>query len=253
MLNAEKINRLVFALAEHSLFSFADELASGFFTMEGGIRVGVAGKVVSSGSHIKHMRAFTSLNIRFPGERQGVARAVLPHLQLGGKVLNTIIISPPQQGKTTLLRDLIRMISDGIIVNPHKCTVIDERSELYAEGFDLGCRTDILGACPKTGGMQIALRALSPEVIAMDEVGKPEEIAAIREAVNCGVSVIATAHALNIEELKTRPILATLMKCGLIKRVVELGDQMGRGTLMQIYDETGKELISSPVLLGEAK
>ncbi len=242
VLNAERINKLVFSLAEHSLFSFAEELASGFFTMEGGIRVGVAGRVVAHNCRIKNMRSFTSLNIRFPGERKGVAKCVMPYIICDDKPLNTIIISPPGQGKTTLLRDVIRMISDGVCCRPLKCTVIDERSELYADGFDLGARTDILTSCPKVGGMQIALRALSPDVIAMDEVG-------IQEAVNCGVSIIATAHATNFEELKTRQMLRELMACGSIRRVVELGDFLGRGTLNRVYNENGEKILAKPKLL----
>ncbi len=249
VLNAENINKLVFSLAEHSLFSFAQELTSGFFTMEGGIRVGVAGRVVSSNSRIKNMRSFTSLNIRFPGELKGIAQRVMQYLICDDRLLNTIIISPPGHGKTTLLRDAVRMISDGICCAPMKCTVIDERSELYADGFDLGARTDILTSCPKVGGMQIALRALSPDVIAMDEVGSKEEVHSIHEAVNCGVSVIATAHAKNFEELKTRQMLRELMACGLIKRVVELGDCMGRGTLNCVYNEKGEKILGCPVLL----
>ncbi|MEI3416216.1 MAG: hypothetical protein V8Q43_01385 [Christensenellaceae bacterium] len=125
------------------------------------MRIGLAGRAVMEAGRIVRMEDLTSVNIRFPREVRGAAQSVLPYLLDRGSLRNTLIVSPPQQGKTTLLRDLIRCAADGAGCLAQKCVVIDEREELWAEGFDLGRRTDVL-RCAKRVGIPLAVRTLSP-------------------------------------------------------------------------------------------
>lgn len=246
----EQVAQLVRALSEHSLYSFSDELSQGFFTIGEGVRVGVAGRVVSERGMVKLVRDFSSVNIRFPREIKGMAHSVAPWLQTRGRLLNTLIISAPGQGKTTLLRDIVCAVSNGDAFAPLQCTVIDERGELSGGlRFHLGKRTDVLTGCPKAAGMTMALRALAPGVIATDEIGGPEELSALMEAVNSGVRVLATAHCDGWEELTSRLFFRELLAAGMLERVILLTDTLGRGTVERIFDGQGAVLCSIPFLL----
>ncbi len=130
-----------------------------------------------------------------------------------------------------------------------KCTVIDERGEIYADSFDLGRRTDVLYMCPKAKGMYLALRTLSPEVIATDEVGSPEDLEAIFEAANSGVTVVCTAHARSPDELQNKFFFSELMEKKVIDRYVYLSDELGRGTLKEVLDADQGRLLERPVKL----
>ena len=248
--NLQTVRKMIFALSEHSMTAFFEELRQGFFTITKGIRIGVAGRVVSENGNIKMIRDYTALNIRFPQEYKGICGSLLPYLTRQEQILSTLILSAPQQGKTTLLRDLIRAISDGDGIVPNKCSVIDERSEISGGmNFDLGKRTDILLACPKKEGMAMALRSLSPQVIATDEIGGEWELGTLLEASLSGVRVLATAHASSREELLQREYFQRLTKAGVIQRMVLLTDQCGRGTVSQIYDGAGRPMLSAPILI----
>ena len=245
-----EISALVAALSSHSLYAYLEELKQGFFSIEGGIRVGVAGKVVFDGEHIKMIRDFSSINIRFPMEMTGISRPVLKYIADRDKINNTLIISAPQHGKTTLLRDLVRAISNGEGCAPQKCVVVDERSEISGSlAFDLGERTDVLLSCPKFMGMSMALRSMSPEVIFTDEIGNGKDLDSINEVINSGVAVIATAHGTSMEELCERLFFRQLLENGMMDRILLLGMSRGRGTLEQVFDKHGKALLAEPVLL----
>ena len=243
--SADELERIMRCLAQHSVFAYMEELKQGFFSIEGGVRVGVGGRAVCEGGGITHICDFTSLNLRFPRQVKGIGRAVLPFITRQGGILSTLIVSPPQMGKTTLLRDIVRQISDDAL----KCAVIDERCELFAAGgFDVGRRTDVLRACPKAAGMYMALRSLSPQVIATDEVGGEGELAAITDAANAGVKVLATAHGGSIEELIKRPFFKELLRTGTIERFIMLSDSLGRGTVEAIYDDKLAQVCNLPFL-----
>lgn len=243
--NSEEIELIVRCLSKHSLYSYMEELKQGFFSIEGGVRVGVGGRAVCEDGKITHFCDFTSVNLRFPREVKGIGRAVLPFITRRRGVLSTLIISPPQMGKTTLLRDIIRLISDDGV----KCTLVDERCELYAAGgFDVGMRTDVLRACPKAVGMNMALRSLSPQVIATDEIGGSGELCAICDAANAGVKVIATAHGGSIDELLKRSFFKELMYTGTVERYVLLSESLGRGTVERIFDDKLEPVCNMPFL-----
>jgi len=246
----QEISALVAALSSHSLYAYLEELKQGFFSIEGGVRVGVAGKVIFEGEYIKMIRDFSSINIRFPMEMTGIGRPVLKYIAGKDKINNTLIVSAPQHGKTTLLRDLVRVISDGEGCEPKKCVVVDERSEISGSlTFDLGGRTDVLLACPKFMGMSMALRSMSPEVIFTDEIGNGKDLDSLNEVINSGVAVIATAHGTSMEELCERLFFRQLLENGMMDRILLLGMSKGRGTLEQVFDKKGKALLAEPILL----
>jgi stage III sporulation protein AA len=163
---------------------------------------------------------------------------------------HTLLISPPRAGKTTILRDLVRLLSSGI-PDLHfpglSVGVVDERGELAAcyDGVpqhDLGPRVDVLDHCPKALGMLMLLRSMSPQVVATDEIGRPEDVTALWEMVNTGLSVLATAHASSWEELEQRPYLRDLVRDRIFQRYVFLSRRRGPGTVDGIWDEERHQL-----------
>ncbi len=227
-----------------SLYAVEEELRSGFVTVSGGHRVGIAGHAVMGASGIQTLKQFTALNIRISREVKGAADVLMPHLCEGGRVRHTLIVSPPGCGKTTILRDVVRQLSDGI---PGLCIpgrtvgLVDERSEIAGcyrgvPQLDVGLRTDVLDACPKAVGMLLLLRALGPRVIATDEIGRSEDVAALEEVLNAGVTIISTAHAASLDELRHRPVLRAVLEMGAFERLVLLGRSKGPGTVEKILD-----------------
>ena len=240
----QDIANIALMLTRHSLYAFENELSQGLFTIQGGVRVGGGGRVVMRGGRVYMPGGFTSLCLRFPRQMRGVAKPLMPFITENGNVLSTLIISPPGMGKTTLLRDVILRLS-----SEKKVCVADERAELYGGGaFDLGPRTDVIYGCPKSFALSMALRALSPEVAATDEIGGEGDLAAIRENANCGVALIATAHGSSIEEITRRPFFAELLRLDIFRRIVVLSQSLGRGTLEQVLSQ-GKNILPAPILL----
>jgi len=182
------------------------------------------------------LRDIGAFNIRIARDVRGAAAPLLPHIadRARRSVLSTLIVAPPQQGKTTMLRDIIRAVSYGDWPMPEarnwparKVGVVDERSEIAAcvrgvPVFDVGPRTDVLDACPKAEGMMMLLRSMSPELLAADEIGRPEDADAIREAAHAGVPVIATAHAGDLQDARGRTAIRRLLDEGAFAAVVEL-------------------------------
>lgn len=230
-------------LSSYSMYAFEDEIRQGFLTIQGGHRVGLAGKIVADGMNIRTMKSISFLNIRLSHEIKGCAEPLLPYLYDGQQMRHTLLFSPPRGGKTTILRDLIRLISDGNRYAPGKNVgVVDERSELGAcylgiPQNDLGMRTDILDCCPKAVGMMMLIRSMSPEVIAVDEIGSREDMEAIEYAIHCGCRMLATVHGSTVEELMTKPAVRQLLDSGCFERLI-LPDQ-GKA---QIFDGKGKKI-----------
>lgn len=232
----------------YSLYAFEEEMKQGFITISGGHRVGIAGKVILEGGRIKSMKNISFINIRLSHQKRGCADQVLPYLARDKSICHTLIISPPGCGKTTLLRDIIRQLSDGSERRPGlQVGVVDERSEIGAcylgiPQNDLGIRTDILDCCPKAEGMMMLIRSMAPDVIAVDEIGLSEDIAAIRYCIGCGCRLIATVHGGSMEEIRNKPLLGDFVRQKVFERYIVLGDRLGRGTVEEIYDERGSSL-----------
>lgn len=198
-------------ICRYSPYAFEEELRRGYVTVSGGHRVGVAGQaVLGEDGAVRTLRNISFLNIRISHQMKGAAEGVLPEMYLNGVLRSALIISPPGCGKTTLLRDLIRLISDGSVYGKGMTVgVVDERSELAGSFLgrpqnDIGIRTDVLDCCPKETGMLLLLRSMSPQVIAIDELGSEGELKALRQAAACGCRILATVHGEDREDVEYR-------------------------------------------------
>ncbi len=233
-------------VSSHSLYAFEEEIRQGFITIQGGHRIGLAGKTVMDGRGVRTIKYISFLNVRLAHQVRGCADRIMPYLLENGQALHALFISPPRCGKTTLLRDVIRQMSDGRGLT---VGVVDERSELAAcwQGIpqnDLGARTDVLDCCPKAIGMMMLVRAMSPEVIAVDEIGGREDIDAMRYAMNCGCRVLATVHGDSLEDVARKPVLGEMVSEGMFDRYIVLSSREGVGTVEAIRDRNGKCLHS---------
>lgn len=260
----EDTHRLLDLISNHSLYTMEEELRKGFITIPGGHRIGLSGRTVLSGGGVEHLRDITGFNVRIARELPGIADGILPYLLERGRqrVMHTLILSPPQHGKTTLLRDLARQISTG---SPRgregnrpglKVGIVDERSEIAGSrrgipAFDVGPRTDILDGCPKAEGMMMMIRSLSPDVLIADEIGRPEDAEAVTEALHAGISVVASAHGKEVSELARRPGLGGLLEHHMFERYVIL-HRTDAGLSFRILDgqKRGLLLVSPEERLG---
>ena len=220
-------------VSNYSLYAYEQEMRQGFITMEGGHRVGMTGQAIMEKGQIKNLKYISSLNIRVSHEKPGCADQVLPYLIRDQSVCHTLLVSPPRCGKTTLLRDLIRQVSDGRNCQPLRVAVADERGEVAGlyhgrPQLDVGARTDVLEGCPKAQGLMLLLRAMNPQVLAADEITDPQDVAALRTAVGCGAVLLATAHGTVKEDLERRALYRTLLEEGLFRRLVRIRRENGR-------------------------
>lgn len=232
-------------ISQYSLYAYEQELSQGYITIQGGHRIGVAGKGIIEGGQIKNLKYISSLNIRIAHEVMGCANSIIPYIAVQGKLCHTLIISPPRCGKTTILRDIIRMASDGNAwLKGGNVGVVDERSEIGGcyQGVpqnDLGKRTDILDACPKVEGMMMLVRSMSPEVIAIDEIGKREEVECLEYMIHCGCTILGTVHGATVEEIRNKPALGGLVEKKVFQRYVVLTNKPCVGSVGGVYDGDG--------------
>ena len=240
----EELSKLILHLCKYSPYAYEEELREGYLTLEGGHRLGVAGQAVMAGGRLQTIKNVAFLNLRIAREIRGAADEVLPFLYEVGELMNTLIVSPPGCGKTTLLRDLIRQISDGSIYDRGRTVgVVDERSELGGGHLgvprnDLGVRTDVLDGCPKSIGMRLMIRSMGPYALAVDEMGKQEDVLEMREAARCGVKLLATLHGASREDVTKRG-LEDLFECILI-----LGKGKRAPVLVDCWKRKGAEALA---------
>ena len=218
---------------EFSAYRCAGSIRQGYVTVRGGCRVGICGTAVLRGGEIATVGELSSLSIRIARAALGVAKDVYPKLWSEGSFESTLILSPPGGGKTTLLRDLIRCLSKGSQTHPAlRVAVVDERGEIAAARggcaqFDVGPHTDILTGTEKAEGISMLLRAMNPQVIAVDEITAPEDIRAMTVAANCGVAFLATVHGRDLEDLRPRKLCRELLDTELFHQFIVLE---GRGS-----------------------
>lgn len=233
-------------ISGYSLYAYEDEIRQGYISVQGGHRVGVTGKVILNGDRIKGMKYISCINVRLSHQLPGCADAVMPYIQRQNHIAHTLIISPPRGGKTTLLRDVIRQLSNGREgISGVTVGVVDERSELAGswQGIpqnDLGMRTDILDACPKAEGMKMLVRSMSPDVVAVDELGREEDFRAVESVIYCGCRLIATAHGNSLEDILAQPFFQKLKKMEIFEKYIVLGDRNQTGVIKGIYDAKGR-------------
>lgn len=273
-ITAEVLEEILNRLLDYSYYAYEEELSRGYITIEGGHRVGICGRVTLENGQVHLIKDVSSLNIRRSREITGASEKILgavlspakvpaesvPNAEIpagcGGKkssvpsdisgacpsaadygrmvVRNTLIISPPKCGKTTMLRDLARNLSNA----GFRIGICDERSEIAGcydgkTSYDLGPRTDVLDGCPKADGILMLIRAMSPDVVMTDEIGKPEDAAAIRSALSAGVKIITTIHGSSFEDA-AKSAVGGLITDHVFETLIFLSAQPVTGTVEKI-------------------
>lgn len=231
----ELINECINKFINYSYYAYEDEMKNGYITLSGGHRVGICGHIVTENGRVHLMRNISSINIRQAREVIGIAAGLAGKITTPeGRIESTLIVSPPRCGKTTLVRDLVRTLSErGYIIG-----VCDERSEIAGmrdgvPSFDIGANTDVMDACPKASGMLMLLRSMGPDVIVTDEIGKAEDIEAIESVLLAGVSIIATIHGAGRRDIAESRV-AELVEKGIFRNIVFLSNRPRIGSIKQI-------------------
>ena len=273
-ITAEVLEEILNRLLDYSYYAYEEELSRGYITIEGGHRVGICGRVTLENGQVHLIKDVSSLNIRRSREITGASEKILGAVLSPAKapaesvsnagipagcggdrspvpsdissacssaaecgrmvVRNTLIISPPKCGKTTMLRDLARNLSNA----GFRIGICDERSEIAGcydgkTSYDLGPRTDVLDGCPKADGILMLIRAMSPDVVMTDEIGKPEDAAAIRSALSAGVKIITTIHGSSFEDA-AKSAVGGLITDHVFETLIFLSAQPVTGTVEKI-------------------
>lgn len=232
---AAHISEAMELASKSSVYSVEDEIRNGFITIDGGHRIGICGSAVIRDGKIAFVKEISALNYRLAREIKGAATGVIGSILRNGQVKNTLIISPPGAGKTTMLRDIVRQISnEGVRV-----CVVDERREIAAmhsgkSDFDLGTSTTVFSGAPKAAGMLMMLRSMSPDVLVTDEIGTSTDAAAITKIINSGTKVITTIHGFNVEQVRKRRDLKPVIP--FFETFITLSKSNGIGTVEGVIE-----------------
>lgn len=205
MISVNEVNNIFNIITEFSAYAFENSIKNGFITVKGGHRIGICGDVIYENGAIKYINNISYINMRAAWEVKNCGKNIFELLFAEKLFENTLIISRPGKGKTTLLRDLIRLLSN----QGRNITVIDERNEISGSfkgcsQNDLGIRTDVMSSCKKKDGIVMAVRAMAPQIIAVDEIGGSEDVEALNFASHCGVGIIATVHGNGLDSVDVK-------------------------------------------------
>lgn len=226
-ISREDIDSVLEKASGASVHSVESSIANGFMYVEGGIRLGVCGTAIIKGSGSFGIRDLSSIAIRIPHEIKNCGTELYKTMISSG-LNDIIIISPPGAGKTSSLREYVRISSE----EAYRVSLIDERGEVGGvingvPQFDIGSHTDIMQNLPKSEAAVMMLRAMNPQLIAMDEISSPEDVKAVEAVSGCGVKILATAHAKDVDELKKRPVYIKLLQSRIFKYAIIIENNMG--------------------------
>lgn len=230
IVSTEEIISILEKLCENSIYAYKEQICQGFLTIKGGHRIGITGTVVVEKGKIINVKYVSSLNFRIAREVLNCSLGILKEiLDIENKTIyNTLIVSPPGKGKTTMLRDVVRLISNGIEEYNFKgmtVGLIDERGEIAStyKGIaqnDVGIRTDVIGNIDKYTGINVLVRTMAPQVIACDEIGTIEDVNAIKKCVISGVKGIFTMHGKDFEDIKKNTYINKLVESKQIEKII---------------------------------
>lgn len=230
IVNQTEILQILEKICENSIYAYKNQICNGYITIKGGHRIGITGSAVVENEKIINIKYITSLNFRIARQVLNCSNKIIGQVidEKNQDIYNTLIVSPPGRGKTTILRDLIRNLSNGIDEINFKgrtCGVVDERGEIAAmyKGVpqnDIGIRTDIIENISKAKGIKILIRTMAPEIIACDEIGSKEDVEAIQEAIISGVKGIFTMHGRTLDDVKSNNQINKLIEENKIEKII---------------------------------
>ncbi len=238
IIDSSELNKIFCAICENSVYAYAEDIRQGFITIRGGHRVGITGRANVCDGKIESFKEISSLNIRIAREVIGSANEIIGDIIQNGRITNSLLVAPPMGGKTTVLRDLARQISDMGI----KTALVDERGELASiycgvPQNNVGLQTDVIENVPKAEGALMMLRTMSPQLIITDEISTAKDAQALIQCFGMGVSVIASTHGESINEVRNREYLAPILGNSGFKQIIMLSKE-GRGLNTGIIGKT---------------
>ncbi len=237
--SSELVDHILKSATRQSIYAYNDQIKHCYVQAPDAVRIGVCGTVVYDKGKVATIKNIVSLNVRIAHQVLGCSEKIIGLISTSGCVKNTLIISPPGAGKTTLVRDIVNKLSNEKQIN--NILVVDERFEIAAGGIsdeiDTGMLVDVISGSEKNFAFYEALKTMSPSVIVTDEISKEEDIESVKVAVKSGVKVIATAHASGLADLKTKKYFDELIKDKYFERIVVLSSRLGVGTIEGVFDE----------------